>query len=237
MCDLHMWNIIATFALVIYAQFMDMTNKIFQLISELNLSPAEFAEKIGVSKSSISSIKTGRTQPTLFLVNKIKETYPAFNTNWLFDEQNNTHIFEAEAPNLSKTNEFNDEISDSNNNHLPPPQNKTVTYLSEENYNVEKTGLDANQTVLDFDNSAYNSTTSQIDTDKENNNIVHTNTKFSTPTDKKTEEKLSENSNDIYRNNVAEEKNDVKPTDISKPKIIRIITLFSDGSYQQFTPE
>ena len=53
-----------------------MKNRVFSLIEDLQLTPTEFADLIGVSRASISSIKTGRTQPTLTLVEKIKQHFP-----------------------------------------------------------------------------------------------------------------------------------------------------------------
>jgi transcriptional regulator with XRE-family HTH domain len=60
-----------------------MVNRIFAFIESLQLTPTEFADKIGVSRASISSIKTGRTQPTLSLVEKIKQRFPEIDINWL----------------------------------------------------------------------------------------------------------------------------------------------------------
>lgn len=60
-----------------------MKNRIFSLIEDLQLTPTEFADLIGVSRASISSIKTGRTQPTLTLVEKIKQHFPDTDINWL----------------------------------------------------------------------------------------------------------------------------------------------------------
>ena len=60
-----------------------MVNRIFTFIESQKLTPTEFADKIGVSRASISSIKTGRTQPTLSLVEKIKQHFPNVDINWL----------------------------------------------------------------------------------------------------------------------------------------------------------
>ena len=60
-----------------------MVNRIFTFIESLQLTPTEFADTIGVSRASISSIKTGRTQPTLSLVEKIKQRFPNVDINWL----------------------------------------------------------------------------------------------------------------------------------------------------------
>ena len=60
-----------------------MVNRIFSFIESQQLTPTEFADKIGVSRASISSIKTGRTQPTLSLVEKIRQHFPDIDINWL----------------------------------------------------------------------------------------------------------------------------------------------------------
>ena len=48
-----------------------------------NLSNAEFAEKIGISTSSLSHIFSGRNNPSLDVVMRIHKAYPDVNLNWL----------------------------------------------------------------------------------------------------------------------------------------------------------
>jgi transcriptional regulator with XRE-family HTH domain len=73
-----------------------MVNRIFTFIESLQLTPTEFADKIGVSRASISSIKTGRTQPTLSLVEKIKQRFPEIDINWLI-------LGEGDAPIVNRS--------------------------------------------------------------------------------------------------------------------------------------
>ena len=82
-----------------------MVNRIFTFIESQQLTPTEFADKIGVSRASISSIKTGRTQPTLSLVEKIKQHFSDVDVNWL--------IFgEGEAPSKIESNTESDLLFD-----------------------------------------------------------------------------------------------------------------------------
>ena len=82
-----------------------MVNRIFAFIESQQLTPTEFADKIGVSRASISSIKTGRTQPTLSLVEKIKQHFSDVDVNWL--------IFgEGEAPSKIESNTESDLLFD-----------------------------------------------------------------------------------------------------------------------------
>lgn len=47
------------------------------------LTNAEFAEKIGISTSSLSHIFNGRNKPSLEVVMRIHKAYPHININWL----------------------------------------------------------------------------------------------------------------------------------------------------------
>lgn len=86
-----------------------MVNRIFAFIESQQLTPTEFADKIGVSRASISSIKTGRTQPTLSLVEKIKQHFSDVDVNWL--------IFgEGEAPSKIESNTEDDLLFDKSDN-------------------------------------------------------------------------------------------------------------------------
>ncbi len=85
-----------------------MVNRIFTFIESLQLTPTEFADTIGVSRASISSIKTGRTQPTLSLIEKIKQRFPNVDINWLI-------LGEGDAPIVNRSEQeielfTNDEV-------------------------------------------------------------------------------------------------------------------------------
>jgi transcriptional regulator with XRE-family HTH domain len=59
-------------------------NKRFQKwLDSKNINATKLAEKIDVSKATISHILTGRNKPSIDLLNKILKKYPDFNLNWL----------------------------------------------------------------------------------------------------------------------------------------------------------
>lgn len=60
-----------------------MKDRIFELMKMVGKNPTDFATTIEISPAVLSSIKSGRTKPTLFLVEKIKSVYPNVNVNWL----------------------------------------------------------------------------------------------------------------------------------------------------------
>jgi len=60
-----------------------MIDRIKTLLSVKNLSSAQFAAEIGVQRSGISHILSGRNKPSLDFVLKILEHYPNINESWL----------------------------------------------------------------------------------------------------------------------------------------------------------
>ena len=52
-----------------------MLNRIKKIIEDSNLTNSEFAEKIGVPKSSISHLLSERNKPSLDLITKISENF------------------------------------------------------------------------------------------------------------------------------------------------------------------
>lgn len=60
-----------------------MKRQIEQLLVEHKLTSAQFADIIGVQRSSISHIISGRNKPSYDFIQKILLKYPDINANWL----------------------------------------------------------------------------------------------------------------------------------------------------------
>lgn len=62
---------------------MEFNDRITKVIEYTELTPAEFAEEIGVQRSSISHILSGRNKPSLDFISKIKMKFPKLEWEWL----------------------------------------------------------------------------------------------------------------------------------------------------------
>lgn len=60
-----------------------MKDRINDIITNYKLTPTEFADKIGVGKSNISHILSGRNNPSLEMVKRILSEFPNINSDWL----------------------------------------------------------------------------------------------------------------------------------------------------------
>jgi len=60
-----------------------MRERIIQLMNELNLNSTRLADEIGVQRSSISHILSGRNKPSFSFIEKLLKNYPQINPRWL----------------------------------------------------------------------------------------------------------------------------------------------------------
>ncbi len=60
-----------------------MKQRVIEIIERKKLTPSRFADKIGVPRSTISHIISGRNKPSLELISKIADCFPEINLDWL----------------------------------------------------------------------------------------------------------------------------------------------------------
>lgn len=60
-----------------------MKDRITQFLSGEGISPAEFADKIGVQRSSVSHVLNGRNYPSASFIQKMLGSYTTLNPRWL----------------------------------------------------------------------------------------------------------------------------------------------------------
>lgn len=94
----------------------DFTKRLQKVMDFYGETSSSFAEKIGVQRSSISHILSGRNKPSLDFILKVLSSFPDVELYWLLNGK-------GTFPNEIKTNFQNDEI---------PPQ-KLLKNISETN--------------------------------------------------------------------------------------------------------
>lgn len=60
-----------------------MKDRITEFLTKENISPAEFADKIGVQRSSVSHVLNGRNYPGASFLQKMLSSYKSLNPRWL----------------------------------------------------------------------------------------------------------------------------------------------------------
>ena len=86
----------------------EIVKRIRQILEEQQLSSSVFADTIGVQRSSISHVLSGRNKPSLEFILKIIRAFPSYSTDWLlFGKHTN-----PPKPNLQQ-------VDDSSKNFVP----------------------------------------------------------------------------------------------------------------------
>jgi len=62
---------------------MIMKDRIAHIIRAKNLTATEFAERLGIQPSGVSHLLSGRNNPSLDFVKRLKETFPEYNLDWI----------------------------------------------------------------------------------------------------------------------------------------------------------
>lgn len=64
-------------------EFPEMKDRISHIIRAKNLTAAEFAIQLGIQPSNVSHLLSGRNNPSLDFVKKLKETFPEYSLDWI----------------------------------------------------------------------------------------------------------------------------------------------------------
>ena len=104
-----------------------METRIHRLIGSENLTPTKFADIIGVQRSAISHILSGRNKPSFDLIQKILNKFPRVSSEWLLmgrGEMYKTMVQQRLFDVDQKPNDIKAEIKSpvikENTNTLPP---------------------------------------------------------------------------------------------------------------------
>jgi transcriptional regulator with XRE-family HTH domain len=75
-----------------------MKDRLLKLITHLGLTATRFADEIGVQRSGISHIISGRNQPSYDFILKITTRYPEISLDWLLLDKGSMMRIPAKAP-------------------------------------------------------------------------------------------------------------------------------------------
>ena len=89
----------------------NILNRIKKIKEENNLSNSEFAEKIGIPKSSVTHLLSERNNPSLDIIIKISEAFEDISTDYLIFGQENQSESTIQDPN-TLFSELEDSISE-----------------------------------------------------------------------------------------------------------------------------
>lgn len=120
----------------------DFIKRLEKLLDYYGLTASSFADKVGVQRSSISHLLSGRNKPSLDFILKIMEVFPEVDLYWILNGKGNFPKNEREAkPNktLFDTNQSSDAPEVSTTENVNENVNtETPVYKSSVSSKVEK---------------------------------------------------------------------------------------------------
>ena len=109
---------------------MNINDKIKQILIDKSLTPSYFADEIGVQRSSISHILSGRNRPSFDIIQKIIRRFPELGYEWIMEE-------DSQSPNSNQLGQLNYGVP--RNNAQPSSINRRdqfATYTAAPQVNV-----------------------------------------------------------------------------------------------------
>ena len=89
----------------------DFIKRLEKLLDYYGLTASSFADKVGVQRSSISHLLSGRNKPSLDFILKIMEVFPEVDLYWILNGKGNFPKNEQQA-NINKTLFDTNQVSD-----------------------------------------------------------------------------------------------------------------------------
>lgn len=106
----------------------DVIIRLQKLMEQHQLSASAFAEKIGVQRSSISHLLSGRNKPSLDLLVKIEANFEEVSFEWLLKGKENLAHISAPTPTPQQIAPRN-KIEDSTKNEASLDQNEEIVSI------------------------------------------------------------------------------------------------------------
>ena len=96
-----------------------MNERIQLILKTKNISASKFADEIGVQRSSISHIISGRNNPSLDFIQKILKRFPDINSTWILTGKGSMYL---EPDLFSDVDEHKNENIQINNDIIDSPE-------------------------------------------------------------------------------------------------------------------
>lgn len=188
-----------------------MVDRIILILKTQDLSSSQFADEIGVQRSSISHILSGRNNASLEFVTKILKRFPDLNSDWL--------IFGKGPMYRDSNNAVSDKLYTSLQSNEPDLFSMPI---EEELPNVILQEVSDKDSELIIDEPTITPNTVDISPQNKNETIYETVEK----------EKVV-----VSEDKVTENKEEMKLETANKKAIEKIVIFYSDRTFREYFPD
>ena len=224
-----------------------MNNRLQQFLDLENLTPAKLADMIGVQRSGLSHILSGRNNPSYDFITRLLSKFPHINSDWLlmgkgkpYRDFNSGNLPGSPLPsphfngNSNPQNNLHNNFQSNQQNGIPY---NGISYNSLLNNNVQNNGIPSNS--IQGNSIPYNNVQLEdspiLDDSDELNLDATLDTNSQSPTHHVDLEDFNPNFNTSQPSENCV-KGQSKATDVKKRKIKRVIIFYNDGSFEELFP-
>lgn len=220
-----------------------MNNRLQQFLELENITPARLADTLGVQRSGISHILSGRNKPGYDFIIKLLSKFPHINSEWLLMGNGKPYKEMLSQKSASSPLPFSGSpnFPHTKNSGLHPDSNNDILYDSILYNDIQNNGLSYDN--MQYDNIQYNGVQNGGNRQIFSSPLNETGN-FTESYDGSIPDKLSnksDNQNNTIDNSDSElSENRVNATNKGvvgqKKRIKRVIVFYSDGSFEELFP-
>lgn len=139
--------------------FTNMKERIIKFLSINNLTSTKFADMVGVQRSSISHILSGRNKPSFDFIEKMLIAYPDLNAQWLITGKGNMNtnqpsLFNNDEKRIITAQESNiHEIKDNSEGKID--SEKDLKQSTKEFSNTANIPSDIERVIIFYTNGSF----------------------------------------------------------------------------------
>ena len=146
----------------------DFIKRLETILDYYSLNASSFADKIGVQRSSLSHLLSGRNKPSLDFIMKILEVFPEVDLYWILNGKGsfpkssteNSNVLESEFTNSSPTLSFENKnptnlFSEMNTSPLKTPAAEEKKLALENSTPFETTSSEIDKIVIFYKNGTF----------------------------------------------------------------------------------
>lgn len=141
---------------------IEIKDRILKFLTRQKLSSSKFADIIGVQRSSISHILSGRNKPSLDFLQKILSNFPGLNSDWLILGKGEMYV----QSNQTQLN-FSNKVENTPTSSVQPLiESKTQTPDIQEVFVKEVKKRSIKKIVVFYDDNTFEELKPDIETQK-----------------------------------------------------------------------
>ncbi len=131
----------------------EISQRIQALLDYYNLTAGSFAQKLGIQKSSVSHLLSGRNKPSYQFLNKLAKAFPQVNLNWFITGTGEMIENAIDAPKIKK------DISTSFSENSPIAENKELNKVETKKLAQERklvaSSNEVDSIIMVYDNDTF----------------------------------------------------------------------------------